>query len=225
MRQRETAPSLQPSHLLRLAAAGIGGYLLGSVLSADIASGLLRRTGPAPDLRATGSGNPGAANAMAHMGHSWGIGILAGDIAKGFVAGIAGRRLASDRGAYLAAAAAEAGHCFPVFHRFRGGKGVATSVGTALACIPVYVPVDVGVAVAGFARTRHAGKATMLASAVFVAASVVWWLRRLPNGWGPKPTPGLPLYALATSAIIAWRFVGDDGALAGWPTVAPGEGP
>ncbi|GAB4338368.1 MAG: hypothetical protein Kow0010_26700 [Dehalococcoidia bacterium] len=215
---------MQLSHLLRLAIATIGGYLLGSVLSADIASALHRRRGPTPDLRATGSGNPGAANAMAHMGRSWGIGILAGDIAKGFVAAVAGRRFASDGGAYLAATAAVAGHCFPVFHGFRGGKGVATSVGTALACFPLYVPVDVGVAVAGFARTRHAGRATMLASVVFVAASVVWWWRRLPNGWGPKPTSGLPLYALATSAIIASRFVGDDGSVAGRPATALDEG-
>lgn len=184
------------------------------MLSADLATAAARRKRSAPDLRAIGSGNPGAANAMAHLGPAWGVGVLAGDIAKGFAASVAGRQLASDRGAYLAATAAVAGHCFPVSHRFHGGKGVATGVGTALYCFPVYVPVDVAVAAAGFARMRHAGKATVLASALFVAASFAWWVRRLPNGWGPAPTSGLPLYALATSAIIASRFVGGGRALA-----------
>lgn len=156
---------------LRLGVAAAAGYAIGSVLSADLVSRLAtRRTGNAVDLRATGSGNPGAANVMANLGTSWGIAVLAGDMIMGVAVAQAGRAIAGDAGAYLAASAAVLGHRFPAWSGFRGGKGVATSAGTTLICFPAYVPIDAGLVAASWVASRHAGKATAGASAAFVVA-------------------------------------------------------
>ncbi|MGI8925445.1 MAG: glycerol-3-phosphate acyltransferase [Tepidiformaceae bacterium] len=188
--------------------AAVAGYLIGSILTADVAARLANRGRTASvDLRATGSGNPGAANAMANLGTGWGAAVLAGDILKGGAAAQAGRIIAGDGGAYVAATAAVAGHCFPAWSGFRGGKGVATSAGTTLVCFPAYIPIDSALVVTSWLASKHAGKATAIASTVFVASAWAWRRFRLPNAWGTKPTTGLPLYALATTAIIAYKFL------------------
>ena len=186
------------------------GYLAGSFPSADIVTRYAARSngGNAVDLRVAGTGNPGSLNAAKILGWKWGAIILAGDVIKGALASLAGRAIAGDNGTYVAGSGAVIGHCAPVWNGFRGGKGVATSAGTSLVCFPAYIPVDISLAAATLALSRgQAGTATYIASAVFVAAALYWWLGRRRNLWGPKPTIGLPLYALSTSAIIAYRFL------------------
>ena len=178
------------------------------------------------DLGAGGSGNPGAVNAGKLLGRNWGLIVLAGDMIKGAAACVVGRALVGDNGAYLAGTASVVGHCFSPWSRFRGGKGVATSFGTTLVCFPAYAPFDLAVfATTLFLSRRRASLATgpldtqpagrigtFVASGVFNAAATYWWLRRKGNLWGPRSTVGLPLYALATSGIIAFRLLT-------WPTV------
>lgn len=192
--------------------AGIG-YLLGTIPSADVAA----RVAGGGDLRTRGSGNPGAANAAKELGASFGLAVLAVDIAKGAAAGTIGRRLvASPTGApaetlaQIGSVAAVVGHCYPVWNDFRGGKGVATSVGQVLATFPVYFPIDAAVAVATAASPiwkQRAFGATTTASAVWVLSAAVWSRRQWPNGWGPRPTAALPLGALASSVVILGRFM------------------
>ena len=70
------------------------------------------------------------------------------------------------------------------------------------------MPIDIALAAATLMLSRgRAGTATYVASAVFITAAVYWWLRGRGNVWGPRPTIGLPLYAVATSVIIAQRFL------------------
>lgn len=186
-------------------AAGAG-YLLGTIPSAD----LVARRFAGADPRSAGSGNPGAANVATVIGPTAGLMVLAADISKGAVAGRVGGRLAGAIGADVASTAAVIGHCYPVWTGFRGGKGVATSVGQVLATMPAYFPVDVAVAVATSAIPwwkQRAFAATMSASAAWVLGAVLWWRRQLPNGWGPTPGPSLPLAALASSAVICRRFL------------------
>jgi len=199
---------LAPFNWYRVWVAGVAGYLLGCILSADIVTRMANARRPdAVDLRAVGSGNPGGANAVANLGAGWGAAVVAADIAKGAIAAQAGRLIAGDAGAYAAATGAVAGHSFPAFADFRGGKGVATSAGTTFICFPIYVPVDLGIAGASYARMRHGAAATLTATFVFCLAAVSWYRLRLPNAWGPRASIGLPLYALATSAIITWKFL------------------
>lgn len=192
---------------LRLAGAGAAGYLAGSLPSADIAARLA--SGGAADLRSVGSGNPGAANAIAVLGPVWGYTVMAADIAKAAAACRAGATLAGDMGAHVAGVAAVVGHCFPWHTGFRGGKGVAASAGQCLATFPAYCPIDLVVAGATGVLPwwRKRAFATLaVSSAVWVGAGVVWWRRRWPNLWGPEPTVALPAAAAATSALIVYRF-------------------
>ena len=194
--------------LYRLWVAAVAGYLVGCILTADIVAKLAnRRRAEQVDLRAVGSGNPGGANAFANLGKGWGAAVILGDIAKGAIGAGAGRIIAGDAGAYAAATASVAGHCFPAFANFRGGKGVGTSAGTTLVCFPAYIPFDVALITGSFVWSRHAAKATYAASTVFCLAALAWRLFRWGNAWGTKPTLGLPLYAFATTAIIFYKFL------------------
>lgn len=192
---------------VRLAGAALLGYAAGTIPSADVATRLA--TGGSVDLRAAGSGNPGAANASKVLGARWGAGVMAADIVKAAVASRAGHRLAGGTGAHVAGTAAVVGHCFPVWRGFRGGgKGVACSVGQCLATFPAYLPVDLGVAAltASGPWKQRARSATVVSSFFWVAGAALWWRRGLPNAWGPKPTAGLPVAAAVSSAVILHRF-------------------
>lgn len=180
------------------------GYLAGSIPSADIANRLAHSG--IDDLRTAGSGNPGALNTAAVLGPRWGAMVLIADMAKGAVAGGLGRAVAGSSGAYAAATASIAGHIVPVWSRGRGGKGVATSAGACIAVFPAYFPIDAAVAATAAASRRDAEHTIWISSAVWVAASVLWWRRRLPNAWGPPPTAGLPLFALSGAAMILAKF-------------------
>ena len=128
------------------------GYLLGSV---PVALLVARRHGV--DLRAVGDGNPGAWNALDHLGARRALPAFVGDGLKGLLAGIAGHLLGDVWTAYAAVAAAMVGHALPVFNRFHGGKAVMTFVGGAFAVAPLaaLVSLVVGTAV-GVARRSAA---------------------------------------------------------------------
>lgn len=108
------------------------GYVLGSIPFGV----LLTRLGGAGDLRSIGSGNIGATNVLRTGRKGLAAATLLLDGAKGAVAVIAARMLYPDLGPIapmIAGAAAMIGHCYPVWLGFRGGKGVATMLGVALA--------------------------------------------------------------------------------------------
>lgn len=189
----------------RLVAAAACGYVLGTVPSSDVAC---RLAGGGADLRTSGTGNPGGANALVVLGRSWGGAVMAADIAKGAGACVLGRHLAGVTGAHVGGTAAVIGHCFPVWNGFRGGKGVAASLGQCLATFPVYVPVDLALAwVTALPRWRsRTFTATAIASTAWVSAAALWWRRGWPNGWAPAPTAALPAAAAVSSAVILQRF-------------------
>lgn len=192
----------------RLLAAATAGYLLGTIPSADLAA--RAATQGRTDLRTAGSGNPGAANAIKVLGARWGYAVMAADIGKGVAASSLGRRIAGGDGAHVGGVAAVVGHCWPAWNGFKGGKGVATSVGQCLVTFPIWSVADLGVAAVTAASPRwkqRAFAATATSSVAWVLASLVWWRKRLPNGWGPEPTPALPLAAAASSAVIIQRFL------------------
>ena len=124
-------PALTP---LAILACLVGGYLLGS-----IPFGLLvTRWGGAGDLRAIGSGNIGATNVLRTGRRDLALLTVLGDGGKGAVAVLVAGVLFHGSAGALAGAAAFLGHLFPVWLRFRGGKGVATFFGVMLAaCWPV----------------------------------------------------------------------------------------
>ena len=189
-------------------ASAAAGYLIGTIPCADTAARIA--TGGQTDLRSAGTGNPGAVNAMHVLGPAWGWGILAADAAKGALACAAGRRLAGATGANAAGAAAVVGHCLPVWNGFRGGKGVAVSLGQCAATFPAYLPIDLGVAWAVGRWTGRTLPGTAVASATWVTAGLLWWRKGWPNGWGPAPTAALPVSAALSSAVIMYKFLTAD---------------
>ena len=89
------------------------------------------------DLRRVGDGNPGAWNALEHLGPRHSAPVFLGDAAKGLAAGLAGQAIGGHWAAFAAVAGAMVGHAFPVFASFRGGKAVMCFVGGGFALSPV----------------------------------------------------------------------------------------
>jgi len=112
----------------------VGAYLLGSISFAVVVS---RAMGLA-DPRTYGSHNPGATNVLRTGNRTAAVLTLLGDALKGAVAVLLARHglAAGEDLVALAGLAAFVGHLFPVFHRFQGGKGVATAAGVLLALHP-----------------------------------------------------------------------------------------
>ncbi|HVE95224.1 MAG TPA: glycerol-3-phosphate acyltransferase [Acidimicrobiales bacterium] len=197
-----------------LVVALLGAYLLGSIPTADFVARLATRG--SVDIRTAGTGNPGAANAIKVLGTKWGLVILVVDVAKAVAACAAGWALAGPDAAHWSGTAAVVGHCYPVWTRGKGGKGVACSVGQCIVTFPIYFPIDLAVAlVSSLAAFRaKAFAATVVSCACWVGGATVWFALDLPNLWGPDPTASLPLAAAASSAVIVERFVSAARALA-----------
>jgi glycerol-3-phosphate acyltransferase PlsY len=196
---------LRWSLVRRLLGAVTIGYLLGTIATADLVS----RRIAGLDLRHNGSGNPGAANALQVLGARAGLAVMVGDIGKAAVASVAGAAVAGPVGAHAAGSAAVVGHCWPVWNGFRGGKGVAASVGQCLVTFPAYFPIDLAVAAVTASSRRWKQRtyaATVVSSLCWVGGGVVWWRRGWRNGWGPEPSAALPLASAVSSAVILDRF-------------------
>ena len=154
-------------------------YLLGSVPFGYLLVRFVRKQ----DIRALGSGNIGATNVARAGSKGLGVLTLVLDLAKGFMAVLLARHLAPglpgapSNLAVSAAVAAVAGHVFPVWLRFRGGKGVATALGVFLALIPSVALAAVGVFALVMATTRLVSLASIIAAAFLP----IFALLRLPD--------------------------------------------
>jgi glycerol-3-phosphate acyltransferase PlsY len=144
--------------LLPALGLGLGAYLAGS-----IPFGVVVARAKGVDLRKIGSGNIGATNVARALGKGWAVAVLACDAAKGFVPVWLGRHLGLPAWAIaVAGLAAIVGHMFTIFLRGRGGKGVATSLGVALALSPLAAVIGFGVYVVLYGATRLSSLGSLL---------------------------------------------------------------
>ncbi len=177
--------------MIRIAALLLA-YLLGAVPFGLILVRL--RTGR--DVRQAGSGNIGATNVLRTTGRFWGVATLLLDAAKGAAAVLIAGALTGGEGTtvFFAGLAAVLGHIFPVYLRFRGGKGVATCLGVFLVLSPLALlpTVVVFVTVALVSRTVSLGSI----SAALAFPLAVWWL-------DPVTVPQLAA-VLGCSAAVVW---------------------
>jgi glycerol-3-phosphate acyltransferase PlsY len=165
-------------------------YLIGAIPSGLLATRWIAGV----DLRRVGSGNTGFTNAARILGWRMALGVLTFDVLKGFLPallfpGWAGlvptSSLGAEAGRLLIAVAPVVGHIFSPFLGFRGGKGVATSMGAYLALAPGPLLVALIVGVALILGTRYVSLGSMIGAVVL--ASVL-----------PFMQPGQPLLASAT---------------------------
>lgn len=149
----------------------LGGYLAGSIPFAVLVSRAMRL----PDPRTYGSGNIGATNVLRSGNHAAALLTLAGDAAKGWAAVLVARELElSAESIAIVGAAAFAGHVFPVWLRFRGGKGVATAAGVLIAFdwrLGLAVIAAWGIVAA---VTRYSSLAAIVAA--LAAPALAWWI-------------------------------------------------
>lgn len=110
------------------AVALIAAYLLGSLCFSILVSRLMERI----DIRDYGSNNAGATNVLRVMGPKAAALVFLGDGVKGCGAVLLGQALGGESLAWLCALASVLGHCFPIFFRFKGGKGVSTMAGAVI---------------------------------------------------------------------------------------------
>jgi len=153
------------------------------------------------DVRKSGSGNIGAANVVRVAGPAAGILTLVLDAAKGAAAVLLAERYTNGSATWmtLAALAALVGHCFPVWLRFKGGKGVATALGvfTVLSPLAALAALTLFVLVVAYWRYVSLGS-------IFAAAAMPMLIYFL---WAPPHAPPLIVTAgtFAASALIVWK--------------------
>ncbi len=180
--------------MVSMVPAAIGGYLLGSVSFAVLVS---RAMGLA-DPRSFGSGNPGATNVLRTGNRKAALLTLLGDTCKGVLAVLLARWwLPAESAAFggmLAGLGAFVGHLYPVFHRFAGGKGVATAAGVLLAMNPLHGAATLAtwLIVAGFLRYSS------LAALVAAVFAPLYWVFLF--GADPKV-----IVIVVMSALLVWR--------------------
>ena len=188
--------------LCYLTSAGIG-YLLGSC-----PNGYLISRARGIDIRQHGSGNIGATNVLRVLGKQWGYLVFALDALKGFLA----VRIAYAIGTALIIGSAHReivgivagltcilGHTFPIWLRFRGGKGVATSAGVLLGLMPVAVFSVLAVWILLFKITRYVSVASIGAA----VALPLFVLAYKHLGWltGASLLP----FAILIAGVVVWR--------------------
>ena len=174
---------------MQIGLAVVAAYLLGSISFAIVFSKLLRL----PDPRSYGSGNPGATNVLRSGSKAAALLTLVGDTLKGFVAVVLALVFLPESAPYVGLAA-YLGHLYPVYHRFQGGKGVATAAGVL------------------FALNAWLGLATLATFAVIVAffryvslGSIVAALFAIFFSWFIK-LDGPTIVAVAVMAmLVVWR--------------------
>lgn len=179
---------------LTIALALVSAYVIGSI---DFAVIVARMHGV--DITEVGSGNPGFSNVLRSVGRFPAAMVLLGDAMKGVIAAAMGMVAAASTDptvhwAFLTGLFAVLGHCYPIFHRFKGGRGVATGLGVLL-----FTVWQVGVIVtAGWAVLTYLTKMASLASLIVVLATIP-----LAMFFGVE---GLSLVWLAlTILLVLWR--------------------
>ena len=155
-------------------ACALSGYLLGNIQTAIIIS----KRAFHDDVREHGSGNAGATNMLRVFGVKPGILTFVGDLTKGILGVLAGRLLMGELGGYIAALFVVLGHCYPVFAGFRGGKGVAASLGIAWMVFPLGAAITTAAAEVIGLVSRRISLCSLSGIAVFFITTLIF---RMPD--------------------------------------------
>ena len=149
--------------------SAIIGYLFGCIPVGVLVAKLYAGT----DIRKTGSGNTGTTNVLRTLGWVPSVLTLAGDCLKGVLGALIGKYLGGEVGMVLGGFFAVLGHDFPVFSRFKGGKGIATSLGMILVISPLLAVSLLAVEIIIVAVTGYMSVASITAAIEFSVLMVI----------------------------------------------------
>ncbi len=178
----------------------VAAYLIGAIPFGVIIGKVFRGV----DIRSYGSGGSGATNVNRTLGPVAGGGVLAADVGKGIIVTLIAH-FALDGEAWLVAAAGTTGvlgHMFPVYIRFKGGKGVATGLGALAVVSPVAAAVAlIGVVIA--AITKYVSLGSILGSGLSLGLLIIFSVFELTIlGWDHDPW--YLLFAIPVPIFIIW---------------------
>lgn len=156
------------------------------------------------DIRDEGSGNPGMSNVLRTLGRMPAVMVFVGDTLKGVIGAylgwVAAGVMASapttelSHWAFAGGLAAVVGHCYPLFHRFKGGKGVATGLGSLVFTVPLVALIDVVVWGVSAKLTKVASVSSLIV--VVITIPLAMW----------RGVSGLSLMWMGlTIALVVWR--------------------
>jgi acyl phosphate:glycerol-3-phosphate acyltransferase len=189
--------------MLTFAVVVIGSYLLGSIPFGYLAGRIA-----GVDIRSRGSGNVGATNVTRTLGKVYGYPVFAADFLKGFGAvkmsiliatRVQSEWMSAETFGIVAAISSVLGHSFPVWLRFKGGKGVATSAGALLGLAPVAALVGAAIWILTFLITRYVSVASIAAAAALpIVILITAWLGK---------TTGKSLFysSVCLAVVVIWR--------------------
>jgi acyl phosphate:glycerol-3-phosphate acyltransferase len=186
------------SPAVALPLAIVAAYLVGSI---DFAVIVGRMYGV--DIHQEGSGNPGMSNVLRTMGRVPAAMVFIGDTLKGTIGAAMGWVASGSpdpavHWAFLAGLAAVVGHCYPIFHRFKGGKGVATGGGVLLFTVPLVAVIEIATWFLIFWLTKTASIGSMVI--VVITVPLLIW----------QGVTGLSLLWVALIiALVVWRHRGN----------------
>lgn len=157
-------------------------YLLGSIPMGWILAKLIFKT----DIRAKGSGNIGATNALRQFGTKVGVLVLILDMIKGIVAVLLAKSLLGLDNVMvpICGLIAILGHIYPVWLGFKGGKGVATAAGVGLALAPLSIPLALAVFILVVYKTRYVSLGSIIAAIVWGLSLIYFAYQSAMANWG-----------------------------------------
>ncbi len=181
---------------MHLFAAALVAYLLGSIPNGYLAGRI-----KGIDIRDQGSRNIGATNVFRVLGKAWGISVFFADFLKGLAAVLLAVKFvapeAGAMGGIVAGVACILGHNYPVWLRFKGGKGIATSAGVLCALMPVALLVAAVVWAVVFFISRYVSLASIAAA---IALPVAVWFAAEGDDW-----TALLAFSILIAAMAIWR--------------------
>ena len=162
-------------------------YLIGSFPSAYIVGRLAKGI----DIRTIGDKNAGAANVYRNISRTAGVGVLSADIAKGSIAILIAQAVAPESIVFICGVAAMAGHNWPIFLKFKGGRGLATAIGVLLVVLPVSMVI---LSVIGLIIMLKTHNLVLTGVVLFVPLPFLAWWLGAPGG--------LILYSLMIPCLV-----------------------
>jgi glycerol-3-phosphate acyltransferase PlsY len=187
--------------MLTLATVLIASYLLGSIPFGYLAGRLA-----GIDIRKAGSGNIGATNVVRVLGKSYGYPVFVLDFLKGLgavkISVLIAMRLewsSPEIFGIVAAVSTVIGHCFPLWLKFRGGKGIATSAGALFGLMPLAMLIGAAIWILVFWLTRYVSVASVVAA--IALPFVIAVMTRLNQSYGKA----LFYSSLCIAVVVIWR--------------------